>query len=47
MKSATLTGYLQSLSRLCVEVAATPALLPTFLRVLRLVPATVAQLIGD
>ena len=31
----------------CLAVAATPAPLPTFLRIVALVPATVAPLIGD
>jgi hypothetical protein len=36
--------YLRNLSRLCLEVAATPALLPVFLRIVAMVPATVTEL---
>src|SRR5215469_12030069 len=34
--------YLRSLDALCYEVSAKPALLPTFLRIVRIVPATIA-----
>jgi hypothetical protein len=36
-------AYMLGLSRLCAEVAGTPALLPVFLQVLRLVPVTIAR----
>jgi hypothetical protein len=36
--------YLLGLSRLCAEVARNPKLLPSFMRVLRLVPSTLAAL---
>jgi hypothetical protein len=37
--------YLRGLARLCAKVAARPELLPTFLRVLALVPGTVRELL--
>jgi hypothetical protein len=37
-------AYLLGLSRLCVEVSRDQRLLPVFLRILALAPATVAQL---
>jgi hypothetical protein len=36
--------YLEALAKVCLEVAAEPRLLPTFLRLVALVPATVAAL---
>ncbi len=37
-------SYLRSLSSLCVEVARSPQLLPSFVRILRLTPGTLAGL---
>jgi hypothetical protein len=44
MKHASVRNYLLGLSRLALEVADRPSLLPVFLAVLRLVPATLAAL---
>jgi hypothetical protein len=41
---ARIRRYLQALAKLCIEVAAEPRLLPTFLQVLLLVPKTIAEL---
>jgi hypothetical protein len=39
-----ITRYVEALGWLCVEVARQPRLLPTFLRILQLVPSTVREL---
>jgi hypothetical protein len=40
----TIRGYLEGLGALCLETSRNPALLPTFLGVVALVPATIAEL---
>jgi hypothetical protein len=44
MKHEAIRSYLYALGRLCLEVAAEPRLVPTFLQVLALVPRTVGEL---
>jgi hypothetical protein len=44
IRQATVTTYLRGLSMLCMECAAQPRLLPVFLRILAMVPSTVAEL---
>jgi hypothetical protein len=44
---ARVSLYLRQLGLLCLEVADNPKLLPTFLRLIVLVPATVAELRRD
>jgi hypothetical protein len=41
---ATLSAYLRSLLRLCLEVLRRPSPLPVFLRILALVPQTLMEL---
>jgi hypothetical protein len=38
------SSYLHQLAWLCLEVSAKPKLLPTFLRILALVPSTITEL---
>lgn len=44
MKHEPVARYLRSLGALCYEVSAKPALLPTFLHIIAMVPSTVAGL---
>jgi hypothetical protein len=39
--------YLEAVAKLCLEVAAEPRLLPLFVAIIALVPATIAQLKRD
>jgi hypothetical protein len=41
---ASVTLYLRGLAAVCLECADCPALLPSFLAIIRLVPATVSEL---
>jgi hypothetical protein len=43
---ALITRYLLALSRLCVEVARRPHLLPTFIAIIGKVPGTIIELAG-
>jgi hypothetical protein len=42
-----ISDYLRGLGQLCIEVAATPALLPVFLAIIKLAPGTILQLRRD
>jgi hypothetical protein len=44
MKQPNISRYLLSLSHLCREVSDKPALVPTFLRIVALVPQTIVDL---
>jgi hypothetical protein len=44
IRRASVTSYLRGIATLALEVADRPSLLPVFLAVLRLVPATVRDL---
>ena len=47
IRQASITSYLRAVGLLALEVAARPALLPLFLRILQLMPATLAELAGQ